>query len=70
MKVRTFNKTYTKNDKFDINKISDEDWEIISNENMIFYKEQISRIKKSGLLPKENKTTNKEVIFKMKKIKN
>ena len=68
VKVRTFNKTYIKNDKFDINKISDEDWEIISNENMIFYKEQISRIKKSGLLPKENKTTNNNIINNNKNV--
>ena len=60
VKVRTFNRTYEKNEKFDIPKISDEDWEIISNENMTFYKEQISRIQKSGLLPKENKVTNND----------
>ena len=58
VKVRTFNRTYNKNEQFDIQKISDEDWEIISNENMSFYKEQIARIQKSGLLPKENKEMN------------
>ena len=55
VKTRTFNRTYEKNEKFDIPKISDEDWEIISNENITFYKEQISRMQKSGLLPKETK---------------
>ena len=64
VKVRTFNRTYEKNEKFDIPKISDEDWEIISNENMAFYKEQITRIQKSGLLPKENKATNNNAINK------
>ena len=58
VKTRTFNRTYEKNEIFDIPKISDEDWEIISNENIIFYKEQISRIQKSGLLPKETKLIN------------
>ena len=58
VKTRTFNRTYEKNEIFDIPKISDEDWEIISNENIIFYKEQISRMQKSGLLPKETKLIN------------
>ena len=58
VKTRTFNRTYEKNKLFDIPKISDEDWEIISNENITFYKEQISRIQKSGLLPKDNKLIN------------
>ena len=58
VKTRTFNRTYEKNEKFDIPKISDEDWEIISNENITFYKEQISRMQKSGLLPKETKLIN------------
>ena len=62
VKVRTFNRTYSKNEKFEIKKISDEDWEIISNENMIFYKEQISRLQKSGLYPKENKITDNNII--------
>ena len=50
--------TYEKNEMFNIPKISDEDWEIISNENITFYKEQISRMQKSGLLPKETKSIN------------
>ena len=58
VKTRTFNRTYEKNEQFDIPKISDEDWEIISNENITFYKEQISRMQKSGLLPKETKLIN------------
>ena len=58
VKMRTFKKTYEKNENFNIPKISDEDWEIISNENINFYKEQISRIQKNGLLPKENKVFN------------
>ena len=58
VKTRTFNRTYEKNEIFDIPKISDEDWEIISNENITFYKEQISRMQKSGLLPKETKLIN------------
>ena len=55
VKQRTFSRTYTKNEQFEIEKISDKDWEIISNENMPFYHEQINNIEKSGLLPKENK---------------
>ena len=62
VKVRTFNRTYDKNNKFDIPRISDEDWEIISNENMTFYKEQIARIRRNGLLPKENTPTNNNLI--------
>ena len=58
VKTRTFNRTYEKNIIFDIPKISDEDWEIISNENITFYKEQISRMQKSGLLPKDTKLIN------------
>ena len=69
VKVRTFNRTYDKNKKFDIPRISDEDWEIISNENMTFYKEQIARIRRNGLLPLEttnsknnlNNTNNKNI---------
>ena len=60
--MRTFNRNYEKNIKFEIKKISDEDWEIISNENINFYKEQISRIQRNGLIPKDSKdnkiTTN------------
>ena len=55
VKQRTFSRTYIKNEQFGIEKISDKDWEIISNENMAFYHEQINNIEKSGLLPKENK---------------
>jgi len=55
VKQRTFSRTYTKNEQFELEKISDKDWEIISNENMAFYHEQINNIEKSGLLPKENK---------------
>ena len=55
VKQRTFSRTYTKNEQFEIEKISDKDWEIISNENVPFYHEQINNIEKSGLLPKENK---------------
>ena len=62
VKMRTFNRNYEKNIKFEIKKISDEDWEIISNENINFYKEQISRIQRNGLIPKDSKdnkiTTN------------
>ena len=58
VKTRTFSRTYEKNEMFNIPKISDEDWEIISNENITFYKEQISRMQKSGLLPKETKSIN------------
>jgi len=72
VKERTFSKTYEKNEKFDIPKISDEDWEIISNENINFYKEQIYRIQKSGLLPKETKISidNNKNINKNKFVKN
>ena len=55
VKQRTFSRTYTKNEQFELEKISDKDWEIISNENMAFYHEQINNIEKTGLLPKENK---------------
>ena len=47
---------------FDIPKISDEDWEIISNENITFYKEQISRMQRSGLIPKEAKLVTNTVV--------
>jgi hypothetical protein len=56
IKQRTFNKTYTKNENFEIEKISDKEWEIISNENMDIYREQIEKIKNQGLLSKENTT--------------
>jgi hypothetical protein len=56
IKQRTFNKTYTKNENFEIEKISDKEWEIISNENMDIYREQIEKIKNQGLLTKENTT--------------
>ena len=62
VKTRTFNRTYEKNEMFDIPKISDEDWEIISNENITFYKEQISRIQRSGLIPKEAKLVTNTVV--------
>ena len=68
VKTRTFNRTYEKNEKFEIAKIPDSDWEIISNENMTFYKEQITRIQKSGLLPKENKEINSGIINNNKKL--
>ena len=55
VKQRTFSRTYPKNEQFEIKKISNKEWEIISNENMDFYHEQIDIIEKSGLLPKENK---------------
>ena len=55
---RTFSRTYSKNEQFEIEKISDKDWEIISNENMDFYHEQINNLTKHGLLPKENKSSN------------
>ena len=60
--TRTFNRTYEKNEMFDIPKISDEDWEIISNENITFYKEQISRMQRSGLIPKEAKLVTNTVV--------
>ena len=57
IKQRTFSKAYVKNEQFEIEKISDKDWEIISNENMDIYHEHIKNIIKQGLLPnKENKT--------------
>jgi len=56
IKQRTFSRTYVKNEQFEIEKISDKDWEIISNENMDIYHEHIENITKQGLLPKENKT--------------
>jgi tubulin monoglycylase TTLL3/8 len=62
VKTRTFNRTYEKNEVFDIPKISDEDWEIISNENITFYKEQISRMQRSGLIPKEAKLVTNTVV--------
>ena len=62
VKTRTFNRTYEKNEMFDIPKISDEDWEIISNENITFYKEQISRMQRSGLIPKETKLVTNTVV--------
>ena len=62
VKTRTFNRTYEKNEMFDIPKISDEDWEIISNENITFYKEQISRMQRSGLIPKEAKLVTNTVV--------
>ena len=67
VKARTFKKTYEKNEDFNLQKISDEDWEIISNENINFYKEQIARIQKNGLLPKENKLTNTNNILNKNK---
>ena len=53
IKQRTFNRTYDKNEKLLLEKISDKDWEIISNENMDFYREQMENIKRNGLYPKE-----------------
>ena len=41
VKFRTFSRTYTKNEQFQIEKVTDKEWEIISNENMDFYHEQI-----------------------------
>ena len=55
---RTFSRTYEKNDKLCIEKVSDKEWEIISNENMDFYREQMENISKQGLYPRENKKTN------------
>ena len=68
--TRTFNRTYEKNEMFDIPKISDEDWEIISNENITFYKEQISRMQRSGLIPKEAKLVTNTVVNNNNKINN
>ena len=53
VKQRTFSRTYDKNEKLLLEKISDKDWEIISNENMDFYREQMENIKRNGLYPKE-----------------
>ena len=53
IKQRTFSRTYDKNEKLLLEKISDKDWEIISNENMDFYREQMENIKRNGLYPKE-----------------
>ena len=65
VKQRTFSRTYPKNEQFEIEKISDKDWEIISNENMAFYHEQINNIEKTGLLPKENKNLVQTPITKV-----
>ena len=65
VKQRTFSRTYPKNEQFEIEKISDKDWEIISNENMNFYHEQINNIEKTGLLPKENKNLVQTPITKV-----
>ena len=54
VKQRTFSRTYNKNEQFQIEKVSDKEWEIISNENMDIYREQIENIKRQGLLPKDN----------------
>ena len=62
VKQRTFSKTYTKNEQFEIGKITDEEWAIISNENMDFYHEQIENISKNGLFPKENKPVMQPVV--------
>ena len=69
---RTFSRTYIKNEQFEIEKITDKEWEIISNENMAFYHEQIENISKQGLLPKENKNILNTPIVKIpnKNIKN
>ena len=61
VKQRTFSRTYTKNPQFEIEKVSDKDWEIISNENIEFYHTQIENIIKTGLLPKENKASIEQV---------
>ena len=73
VKQRTFSKTYTKNQQFEIEKVSDKEWEIISNENMDLYREQIAKISKIGLYPKSNQselqgTTIKKSINKTNKI--
>ena len=54
VKQRTFSRTYEKNEKYQISKIEDKDWEIISNENMDLYLKQMENIKREGLYPKEN----------------
>ena len=64
IKQRTFSRTYIKNDQFKLEKITDKEWEIISNENMDFYHEQIEKISKFGLYPKENKATSHTPIIK------
>ena len=64
IKQRTFSRTYAKNEQFEIEKITDKEWEIISNENMDFYHKQIENISKHGLYPKENKTTTNTPIVK------
>ena len=67
---RTFSRTYNKNEQFDIEKITDKEWEIISNENMDFYKEQIENISKQGLYPKENKKIIQPLMTKNKNVTN
>lgn len=67
---RTFSRTYNKNEQFDIEKITDKEWEIISNENMDFYREQIENISKQGLYPKENKKIVQPLMTKNKNVTN
>ena len=61
---RIFSKTYTRNENFKIEKISDKEWEIISNENIDFYHEQIENISKIGLYSKDNKSSTFTPIIK------
>ena len=70
IKKRTFGRNSTKNSQFEIEKISDKDWEIISNENMDIYREQMDNIRNNGLLPKDTNKVIQMTLNKNKKVKN
>ena len=53
-------RTYTKNEKFKIEKVTDKEWEIISNENMDFYREQMKNIIIKDLYPKDKENSNEK----------
>ena len=65
VKQRIFSKTYVSNSEFHVPMISDKEWEIISNENMSVYHQNMNEIIKAGMLTPDtlNKIKSKKKII-------
>ena len=50
VKQRIFSKTYVSNSQFQVPMVSDQEWEIISNENMNIYHQEMNEIIKAGMM--------------------